>query len=61
MINVSAGGNLPLRLHRGVNLALHLGAVFALFLTMLYGKFVHGLDRFGALALMRQNANWTGR
>ncbi len=35
----------------GVMLALHLGIVFALFLTMPYGKFVHGLYRFGALAL----------
>jgi len=35
----------------GVLLALHLGAVFALFITMPYGKFVHGLYRF--LALVR--------
>ncbi|WP_456717076.1 tricarballylate utilization 4Fe-4S protein TcuB [Bradyrhizobium sp. USDA 4353] len=35
----------------GSLLALHLGAVFALFLTMPYGKFVHGLYRF--LALVR--------
>jgi citrate/tricarballylate utilization protein len=33
----------------GVLLALHLGAVFALFITMPYGKFVHGLYRFMAL------------
>jgi citrate/tricarballylate utilization protein len=33
----------------GVLLALHLGAVMALFLTMPYGKFVHGLYRFAAL------------
>ncbi|WP_284416451.1 MULTISPECIES: tricarballylate utilization 4Fe-4S protein TcuB [unclassified Bradyrhizobium] len=32
-------------------LALHLGAVFALFVTLPYGKFVHGLYRF--LALIR--------
>src|ERR1044072_755888 len=30
-------------------LALHLGVVFALFLTMPYGKFVHGIYRFAAL------------
>jgi citrate/tricarballylate utilization protein len=33
----------------GVLLALHLGVVFALFLTMPYGKFVHGIYRFAAL------------
>lgn len=33
----------------GMLLALHLGVVFALFLTMPYGKFVHGLYRFAAL------------
>lgn len=35
----------------GIMLALHLGVVFALFLTMPYGKFVHGIYRFGALLL----------
>ena len=35
----------------GIMLSLHLGLVFALFLTMPYGKFVHGLYRFGALLL----------
>lgn len=35
----------------GVLLALHLGVVLALFLTLPYGKFVHGLYRF--LALIR--------
>ena len=34
----------------GTMLALHLGVVFALFLTMPYGKFVHGLYRFAALS-----------
>jgi len=33
----------------GLLLALHLGVVFALFITMPYGKFVHGLYRFAAL------------
>jgi len=33
----------------GALLAVHLGAVMALFLTMPYGKFVHGLYRFAAL------------
>ncbi|MGH6815581.1 MAG: tricarballylate utilization protein TcuB, partial [Hyphomicrobiaceae bacterium] len=33
----------------GTLLALHLGVVFALFLTMPYGKFVHGIYRFAAL------------
>ena len=33
----------------GVILLVHLGLVMGLFLTMPYGKFVHGLYRFGAL------------
>ena len=33
----------------GVILAVHLGLVMGLFLTMPYGKFVHGIYRFGAL------------
>jgi citrate/tricarballylate utilization protein len=33
----------------GLLLAIHLGIVFALFLTMPYGKFVHGIYRFLAL------------
>ena len=34
----------------GPLLALHLGIIFALFITMPYGKFVHGIYRFAALA-----------
>ena len=34
----------------GLLLAIHLGVVFALFLSLPYGKFVHGLYRFLALA-----------
>ncbi|HEY2630181.1 MAG TPA: tricarballylate utilization 4Fe-4S protein TcuB [Usitatibacter sp.] len=33
----------------GVLLAIHLGVVLAFFVTMPYGKFVHGLYRFAAL------------
>lgn len=33
----------------GLLLAVHLGLVFALFITMPYGKFVHGLYRYAAL------------
>ncbi|WP_107847623.1 tricarballylate utilization 4Fe-4S protein TcuB [Litoreibacter ponti] len=33
----------------GLLLALHLGVVFAFFVTMPYGKFVHGIYRFAAL------------
>ena len=33
----------------GLALAIHLGAVLALFVTMPYGKFVHALYRFAAL------------
>ena len=35
----------------GVLLAVHLGVIFALFLTLPYGKFVHGIYRY--LALMQ--------
>jgi citrate/tricarballylate utilization protein len=33
----------------GVLLALHLGVVLALFLTLPYGKFAHGIYRTAAL------------
>jgi citrate/tricarballylate utilization protein len=33
----------------GPLVALHLGVIMGLFLTMPYGKFVHGIYRFGAL------------
>jgi citrate/tricarballylate utilization protein len=33
----------------GILLAVHLAVVLALFLSMPYGKFVHGLYRFAAL------------
>jgi citrate/tricarballylate utilization protein len=33
----------------GVTLAMHLGLVLGLFVTMPYGKFVHGIYRFVAL------------
>ena len=39
---------------RGMTLALHLGFVFGFFLTMPYGKFVHGVYR--GLALVRYAA-----
>ena len=34
----------------GLLLAIHLGVVMALFLTLPYGKFVHGFLRLAALA-----------
>jgi len=38
----------------GVTLAVHLGFVFAFFITMPYGRFVHGLYRFAALTRYAQ-------
>jgi citrate/tricarballylate utilization protein len=54
LLLVSATGLLLLSFREtramGTLLALHLGSVLALFLTMPYGKFVHGLYRFASLA-----------
>lgn len=36
-------------------LVVHLGTVLALFLTLPYGKFVHGLYRAAALAVAHKN------
>ena len=38
----------------GWMLAVHLGAVMALFVTLPYGKFVHGLYRLAALWVYEQ-------
>ena len=40
----------------GPLLALHLGVVFALFITMPYGKFVHGIYRYVALVRYAEGA-----
>jgi citrate/tricarballylate utilization protein len=41
----------------GMLLALHIGIVFALFITMPYGKFVHGFYRFLALVRYAKERN----
>jgi citrate/tricarballylate utilization protein len=45
----------------GPLLALHLGVVFALFLTLPYGKFVHGLYRFLALVRYARERRMAGQ
>jgi len=44
----------------GLLLALHLGVVFALFITLPYGKFVHGLYRYLALVRYAQERRMMG-
>lgn len=44
----------------GMLLAVHLGVVFALFLTMPYGKFVHGIYRFLALVKYARESRQLG-
>jgi citrate/tricarballylate utilization protein len=41
----------------GVLLALHLGVVFGFFITMPYGKFMHGIYRFAALVRYAKERN----
>jgi citrate/tricarballylate utilization protein len=45
----------------GPLLALHLGVVFSLFVTMPYGKFVHGIYRFAALVRYAMERKAMGR
>ena len=57
LLNTSATGLLLLALRdtaaMPIILAIHLGAVLALFLTLPYGKFVHGIYRWIALSRAR--------
>ena len=41
----------------GILLAIHLGVVFSLFLTLPYSKFVHGIYRFLALIRSAKESN----
>jgi citrate/tricarballylate utilization protein len=45
----------------GPLLALHLGVVFSLFITMPYGKFVHGIYRYLALVRYAKERRMIGR
>jgi citrate/tricarballylate utilization protein len=45
----------------GPLLALHLGVVFALFITMPYGKFVHGIYRYVALVRYARERRMMGQ
>src|SRR6202140_624131 len=45
----------------GPLLALHLGVVFSLFITMPYGKFVHGIYRYLALVRYAKERRMLGR
>jgi citrate/tricarballylate utilization protein len=44
----------------GPLLAIHIGVVFALFITLPYGKFVHGIYRFVALVRYARERQTTG-
>ncbi len=61
MLLLAGGTGLALLLFRatpamGPLLAIHLGLVLSLFVTMPYGKFVHGLYRFAALVRSAREA-----